>query len=87
MSQKRKLWTQESMETVVQSVQQRKRLREASRLYNVPVETLWQRVTGKEGGVGLPSWPSYSTNPREREKLSVISYKWLTSGMVERKRL
>lgn len=47
MFHKRKLWSQESMEAVVQSVQDGKGLREASCLHNVPVETFRQRVTGK----------------------------------------
>ena len=45
--QKRKLWTEESMAAALQSVQDGKGLREASRLYNVPVETLRRRVTGQ----------------------------------------
>ena len=47
MSQKCKQLSQESMEAAVQSVQEGKGLREASRLYNVPVETLMRSVTGK----------------------------------------
>ena len=37
---KRKLWSDESMCAAVKSVQDGKGLREASRLYNIPVETL-----------------------------------------------
>ena len=43
MSQKRKVWSQESMRAAVQSVQsvqEGKGLREASRPYNVPIGTL-----------------------------------------------
>ena len=47
MSQKRKLWSQESMEAAVQSVQEGKGLWEASCLCSVPAETLRWRVTGK----------------------------------------
>ena len=43
---KRKLWADESMVNAVKSVQEGKGLREASRLYNVLVETLRRRVTG-----------------------------------------
>ena len=44
---KRKLWTEESMEAATRSVLDENRsLREASRLYNVPFETLRQRVHG-----------------------------------------
>ena len=45
--QKRKLWTEESMAAALQSVRDGKGLRETSRLYNVPVETLRRRVTGQ----------------------------------------
>ena len=40
MSQKRKVWSQETMRAAVQSVQEGKGLREASHPYNVPIETL-----------------------------------------------
>ena len=44
---KRKLWTEESMEAATRSVLDENRsLREASRLYNVPFETLRQHVHG-----------------------------------------
>ena len=45
-SQKQKLWTDESMEAAYQAVLDGKGLREMSRLYNVPVETLRRRVNG-----------------------------------------
>ena len=44
--QKRKLWTDESMAAAYQAVLDGKGLRETSRLYNVPVETLRRRVNG-----------------------------------------
>ena len=43
-TQKRKLWSDESMAAAVVSVKDGRGLREASRLYNVPVETLRRRV-------------------------------------------
>ena len=44
---KRKLWTEESMEAATRSVLDENRsLREASKLYNVPFETLRRRVHG-----------------------------------------
>ena len=43
---KRKLWTTESMEAAYEAVINSKGLREASRMHNVPVETLRRRVTG-----------------------------------------
>ena len=42
----RKLLADKSMVSAVKSVQDGKGFREASRLYNVPVETLRRRVTG-----------------------------------------
>ena len=41
-----KLWSDESMAAAVQSVQEGKGLREAAKLYNVPVESLRRRVLG-----------------------------------------
>ena len=47
MAAKRKLWSQDAMKEAVLSVSEGgKGLREASRMYNVPVETLRRRVTG-----------------------------------------
>lgn len=43
--QKRKLWSNESMAAAVEFVRDGKGLREASRLYNVPIETLRRRET------------------------------------------
>ena len=43
---KRKLWTDESMAAAVQYANDGNGLRAASRLYNVPVETLRRRVVG-----------------------------------------
>ena len=47
MPQKSKLWSSESMTAAVESVKEGKGLREASRLYNIPVETLRRRVIGQ----------------------------------------
>ena len=44
--QKRKLWKEESMDEAIKYVQKGKSLHEASRLYNVPVETLRRRANG-----------------------------------------
>ena len=46
MAAKRKLWTNESMEAAYEAVIKCKGLREASRMHNVPVETLRRRVNG-----------------------------------------
>ena len=46
MAQKRTFWSNESKRAAMESVSEGKGLREAARLYNVPVETL-RRVTGK----------------------------------------
>ena len=42
----RKLWQEESMMEAVAFVQNGNSLRQAARLYNVPVETLRRRVNG-----------------------------------------
>ena len=57
-SEKRKLWTDESMVAAYQAVLDGKGLRETSRLYNVPVETLRRRVNGS---VGLSCRPGPAT--------------------------
>ena len=69
MAQKRKLWTQESMSAAVMSVGEGKGLREASRLYNVPVETLRRRVTGKVE-VDCRSGPPTVLTPDEEEEIA-----------------
>ena len=46
---KRKLWSDESIKAAYQAVLDGKGLREMSRLYNVPVETLRRRVNGTVG--------------------------------------
>ena len=71
MSQKRKLWSQESMEAAVQSVQEGMGLREASRLYNVPIETLRRRVTGK---VELDCRPGPPTVLTQEEEMADMGY-------------
>jgi len=43
---KRKQWSSESMEAAVKSVKDGMGLRQASRLYNVPLETMRRRVIG-----------------------------------------
>ena len=45
-TQKRKLWSEESMIAAMKYVEDGKGLRVASKLYNVPVETLRRRATG-----------------------------------------
>ena len=67
---KRKLWAEESMVNAVKSVQEGKGLREASRLYNVPVETLRRRVTGAVDVVCRPGPPTVLTESEE-ERLAV----------------
>ena len=71
MAQKRKLWSTESMAAAVQSVQDGKGLREASRLYNVPVETLRRRVTGK---VDMECRPGPPTVLTQEEEDAIVRY-------------
>jgi len=46
MKTKRKQWSSESMEAAVKSVKDGMGLRQASQLYNVPLETMRRRVIG-----------------------------------------
>jgi len=67
---KRKLWTEESMEAAVSSVlNDNKGLREAARLYNIPVETLRRRVNGSVK-VGCKPGPSTVLTDEEEDKLA-----------------
>ena len=70
-SQKRKLWTDESMEAAYQAVLDGKGLRETSRLYNVPVETL-RRVNGTVG-LGCKPGPATFLNDEQEDLLLGIS--------------
>ena len=67
----RKLWSDESMRAAVQSVNQGKGLREAARLYNVPVETLRRRVTGM---VDLDCRPGPATILTKEEEETIVHY-------------
>ncbi len=69
-TQKRKLWSDESMTAAVECVQDGKAgLREASRLYNVPVETLRRRVVGVVQ-VGCRPGPATVLTEEEEDRLS-----------------
>ena len=67
---KRKLWADESMINAVKSVQEGKGLGEASRLYNVPVETLRRRVTGAVDIACRPG-PSTVLTEDEEDRLAI----------------
>ena len=72
MAAKRKLWSQDAMKEAVLSVSERgKGLREASRMYNVPVETLRRRVTG---AVEIECKPGPPTVLTKEEELKVYEY-------------
>ena len=63
---KRKQWSPESMEAAVNSVRDESTsLREAARLYNVPVETLRRRVTGIVEMNCKPGPPTIFTSEEE----------------------
>ena len=72
MAAKRKLWSQDAMKEAVLSVSEGgKGLREASRMYNVPVETLRRRVTG---AVEIECKPGPPTVLTKEEELKVYEY-------------
>ena len=65
-AQKRKLWSPESMHEAVLCVKEgNESLREASRLYNVPLETLRRRVTGAVEMDCKPGPPTILTKEEE----------------------
>ena len=67
---KRKLWTEESMTAAVNSIHhENKRLREAARLYNIPVETLGRHACGIVEEECKPG-PSTVLTDEEEERLS-----------------
>ena len=69
---KRKLWSEESMKAAVQYVlEDGGGLRETSRLYNVPVETLRRRVNGS---VSIDCRPGPSTVLTEEEEEHLANY-------------
>ena len=65
---KRKLWTTESMEAAYKAVINGKGLREASRMHNVPVETLRRRVTGSVA-MGCKPGPATILSDEEEDLL------------------
>ena len=69
--QKRKLWKEESMGEAIKYVQKGKSLREASRLYNVPVETLRRRANGS---VDVSCKPGPSTILTKEEEKCLLEY-------------
>lgn len=72
MATKRKMWTSESMAAAVDAVKQEgKTLRAASRLYNVPLETLRRRVTGS---VELDCKPGPKTVLSKEEEDRLVEY-------------
>ena len=66
------------MKAAVQSVADGQGLREASRLYNVPVETLRRRVTGKVDIDSRPGPPTVLTPSEEQE---IVRYLILMADM------
>ena len=75
---KHKQWSCESMEAAVKSVKEGMGLREASRLYNVPVETLRRRVTG---AVDLGCRPGPSTVLTVEEETKLAEYVVMMADM------
>lgn len=80
-SEKRKVWTKESMATAVRSVEAGMGIREASRLYNIPFETLRRRANHV---VPLECWsgaPNVLTDDEEHQ-LAVYCVKMADMGFV-----
>ena len=65
---KQKLWTDESMIAAVKSVEDGKGLREASKLYNIPVETIRRHIIGQVG-VGSRPGPATVLTAEEEDQL------------------
>ena len=63
--QRRRLWSDRSMEGAVKSVKEGKGLREASRSYGLPVETLRRRVLGAVEIDCRPGPPTIFTKEEE----------------------
>ena len=68
MAAKHKLWTTESMEAAYEAVIKGKGLREASRMHNVPAETLRRRVNGS-GAMGCKTGPATILSDEEEDLL------------------
>ena len=68
--QKRMLWTEESMEAAINSIRhESKGLREAARLYNIPVETLRRYANGSVEA-GYRPGPSTVLTDEKEDKLA-----------------
>ena len=72
MAAKRKQWSYESMKAAVDHVQsQGASLRESSRLYNIPLETLRRRVNGT---VVIDCRPGPNTVLTKKEETKLADY-------------
>ena len=67
-----KLWSDENMAAAVLSVQEGKGLREAAKLYNVPVESLRRRVLGTVSVDCQPGPPTILTTEEEDQLCKYI---------------
>ena len=77
---KRKLWSEESMSAAVSSViNDNKGLREAARLYNIPVETLRRHATGMVED-GCKPGPSTVLTEEEESTLQLTWFRWQIWG-------
>ena len=63
---KKKLWNDESMSGAIKNVEIGTSLRAASRMYNVPVESLRRRVIGNVDVTCRPGPPSVLIKQRRR---------------------
>ena len=79
MSKSRKQWSNESMLAAVEYVKQGNPLREASRLYNVPLETLRRRTTGSVE-IDCRPGPSTVLTPEEEDRLAAYAIEMAERG-------
>jgi hypothetical protein len=79
MSKVRNKWSEESMVAAVGYVKEGNGLREASRLYNIPVETLRRRVTGVVDILCKPG-PSTVLTSEEEDRLVVYAIEMADRG-------
>ncbi len=77
--QKRKLWSDESMVGAIKSAEEGMSLRAASRMYNVPLETLRRRVNGSVD-IGCKPGPPSVLSKEEEDALAHYVIEMVSMG-------